>query len=103
MKDKDFFLPADLEHIKKEKAKAQKLKKSAWWSQQVKKEKCCYCGKKTPQKDLTMEHLTPLVRGGRTIKTNVAPACKKCNFSKKHKTLVEIRLENLKKGSKLPF
>ena len=32
-----------------------------------------------------MDHVVPLVRGGRSTKGNVVPACKECNTTKKYK------------------
>jgi len=43
--------------------------------------RCVYCGKKVPR--LTMDHLTPLFKGGSHTKSNVVPACTPCN-SRKH-------------------
>lgn len=88
----ELFMPADTEHIKKEREKAKTLKKTDWWQNKLKAGKCHYCGKNFPKNALSMEHLTPLVRWGKTIKNNVVTACKKCNREKSHKTLVEIRL-----------
>jgi 5-methylcytosine-specific restriction endonuclease McrA len=31
-----------------------------------------------------MDHVIPLVRGGRTLKTNVVPSCAECNAKKKY-------------------
>ena len=31
-----------------------------------------------------MDHLIPIVRGGRSVKENLVPACKDCNSKKKH-------------------
>jgi hypothetical protein len=31
-----------------------------------------------------MDHVVPLVRGGRSIKNNIVPACKECNNRKKY-------------------
>jgi hypothetical protein len=45
--------------------------------------KCCYCDRSGP---MTIEHLTALSRGGRNAAGNIAPACLKCNLTKKHKT-----------------
>lgn len=41
--------------------------------------RCAYCGKK---KKLTMDHVVPLIRGGRHDKTNIVPACVNCNAQK---------------------
>jgi len=34
-------------------------------------------------KALTMDHIVPIARGGRSTKSNVVPACKTCNNAKK--------------------
>jgi 5-methylcytosine-specific restriction endonuclease McrA len=44
---------------------------------------CYYCGKKFRPIDLTMDHLVPLSRGGRSVKNNLVTACRECNASKK--------------------
>ena len=48
-------------------------------------DRCCYCGAK---EGLSLDHLTPISRGGRTTLGNVAVACRRCN-SRKHKLSVE--------------
>ena len=85
-------MPADAEHIKRERQKARELKKTLWWRNKLSKKECYYCGNKFDVDNLSMDHLVPVVRGGRSTKSNVVVSCKKCNFDKKHKTLVEIRL-----------
>ena len=35
-------------------------------------------------KELTMDHIVPLARGGKSTKGNVVPACKACNNAKQH-------------------
>lgn len=44
---------------------------------------CAYCGG-TPRKGqrLTRDHLEPVSVGGRTIQSNIVPACSSCNSSK---------------------
>lgn len=44
---------------------------------------CAYCGG-TPRKGqrLTRDHLEPISAGGRTIQSNIVPACASCNSSK---------------------
>jgi len=44
------------------------------------KHRCIYCGIK-PRK-LTMDHLTPISKGGSHTVSNIVPACKECNFKK---------------------
>lgn len=50
--------------------------------------RCAYC--QASDTRLTIEHLTPLSRGGRHTASNVVPACKSCNSSKGPKTLFEF-------------
>lgn len=85
-------MPENSSHIKREREQAQKLKKTRWWHQKVQKGVCYYCEKTFSPKDLTMDHLTPLIRGGKTGKNNVVVACKNCNSEKSFKTLVELKL-----------
>lgn len=48
---------------------------------------CKYCGS---TKDITIEHATPLIRGGAHDKSNLVPACFSCNSSKQAKTSEEF-------------
>jgi 5-methylcytosine-specific restriction endonuclease McrA len=47
---------------------------------------CQYCGSR---RDLTMDHVVPRSRGGRTNWTNVVTACAPCNRRKGNKTVEE--------------
>lgn len=69
--------------IRRERAKARELRKSRWWQQKTASGKCFYCHKKFKFKELTMDHLVPLARGGQSTKDNLVPCCKKCNTKKK--------------------
>lgn len=76
--------------IRRERAKARELRQSQWWKRKRAKGVCHYCGKAFPPSELTMDHLVPLVRGGRSNKGNLVPACKDCNSAKKHKLAFEM-------------
>lgn len=78
----DFDAPDDAE-IRTEKAKAREMRKSRWWQQKTAAGLCHYCGGKFRFQDLTMDHLVPLARGGRSTKENLVPSCKTCNNLKK--------------------
>ncbi len=80
----DFFIPADDAHIKREKAKAREMRDSQWWKRKRSSGICYYCGKSFKPSELTMDHLVPLVRGGRSVQGNLVPACKECNSKKKY-------------------
>lgn len=62
--------------------------KPSEWLETVKafKYSCAYCGDKT---NLTMDHVVPISRGGKTTIDNVVPACVSCNSSKQAKDVVE--------------
>lgn len=79
-----FLVPVDDDQIRAERAKARELRRSAWWKQKRSSGRCHYCGQNVGAQALTMDHKVPIIRGGRTTKGNVVPACKPCNDSKKH-------------------
>ncbi|MEJ2038352.1 MAG: HNH endonuclease [Desulfosarcinaceae bacterium] len=78
--------------IKAEKRKARELRATQWWKRRCAKGLCHYCGKPTPPSELTMDHIVPLSRGGKTTKSNVAPCCKTCNNTKKQLLPMEWEL-----------
>jgi 5-methylcytosine-specific restriction enzyme A len=84
-----FSFVADEADIKREKEKARELRSSQWWKRQVAKGVCHYCGDRFSAKELTMDHIVPVSKGGKTTKGNVVPCCKTCNTEKKSKLLME--------------
>ena len=82
--DDDFFnFGVDDAFIKAERNKARGLRKTRWWQQKTASGICHYCGRKVGIKNLTMDHVIPLSRGGRSTKGNIVPCCKECNTAKK--------------------
>ena len=56
---------------------------------------CYYCG--TPEAN-TVDHVTPLSRGGTDSPTNLVACCKRCNYRKGEKTGEEfIRKQQMKR------
>jgi len=51
---------------------------------------CQYCGKSGSVKDLTIDHVIPVSRGGRNTWENVVAACSPCNSKKGSKLLAEM-------------
>ncbi len=87
---------SDPKRIRKEREKAQKLKKSQWWRDQLNRGLCHYCGKKFAPKDLTMDHVVPIARGGESSKGNIVPSCRDCNQKKKLQIPAEELLNRIK-------
>lgn len=71
------------DELRREKQKARDLRASQWWKRRCAKGICYYCGRGFSPKLLTMDHIVPLSRGGKSTKGNVAPCCKECNTAKK--------------------
>jgi 5-methylcytosine-specific restriction protein A len=92
-----FDPPIDESQIGREKQKARKLRQSAWWRRKISKGICYYCGRSVDTRELTMDHIVPLTRGGKSTKGNLVPACKDCNNKKKYLLPIEWEeyLENL--------
>ncbi len=91
-----FFTPATEAHKKKEKAKARELRSSAWWKGQLGRGVCYHCEQNFKTSDLTMDHLIPIARGGKSDKKNCVPSCKECNTKKGYKTRAELAMDDLK-------
>ncbi|MEW5804201.1 MAG: HNH endonuclease [bacterium] len=89
-------------HIAREKAKARELRKSQWWKNKIAAGLCAYCHKRFPSQELTMDHIVPLARGGRSTKGNVVPSCKRCNIEKKYYTRAEMIMDELNDTSPEP-
>jgi 5-methylcytosine-specific restriction protein A len=87
------FIAADPEHVSRERAKARELRASQWWRNQLGTGICFYCQKKFSKADLTMDHRIPVVRGGKSTKSNVVVSCKPCNSEKKYLTPVEMTMQ----------
>ena len=87
------------EDIKKEKAKARELRNSQWWKNKLSSGVCYYCGKKFKPSELTMDHIVPIIRGGKSAKGNVVPCCKECNNKRKYMLPMEWQeyMESLNK------
>ncbi len=72
----------DDDTLRREKARARELRQTAWWRRRVASGLCHYCRRVVGAKALTLDHVVPLVRGGRSIRANMVPACKACNTKK---------------------
>jgi len=77
------------QEIRREKDKARQLRKSVWWMRKTREGICYYCNRKVDRNELTMDHVVPISRGGKSKKGNIVPACKDCNNKKKQLLPVE--------------
>lgn len=96
-----FAYDLDDTDIRRERDKARELRQSQWWKRKLAKGECHYCAKKTPPGELTMDHVVPLARGGRSTRGNLAVACKECNTRKKQMLPTEwvLYLEKIREKS----
>jgi len=83
MIDMEYYFSQDDAVLKKEKQKARELRNSQWWKRKRSQGICYYCHESFPPKTLTMDHIVPMARGGKSVKSNVVPCCKMCNSKKK--------------------
>lgn len=86
---------ADPAHVKRERAKARELRASPWWRTKIAEGVCHYCGKKVGASALTMDHVIPVARGGKSTRANCVPCCKDCNNKKRALTPAEQILSKL--------
>ena len=70
------------------------------WRSQIDKGICYYCHGKFPPEELSMDHIVPVARGGRSVRGNVVPCCKECNNRKKYLTPAEIIMEQMEREEK---
>src|SRR5262245_23744624 len=83
------YLPIEPEVLRRERARARELRQSAWWKRRIAAGVCAYCRRSVGHRRLTMDHVLPLGRGGRSTRGNVVPACKDCNTRKQSLVPVE--------------
>lgn len=79
-----FLVNVSEEEIRHERQKARLLRAGQWWKRKRAAGICHHCGEKFAPRDLTMDHLIPIIRGGKSTKGNLVPSCKKCNYERKY-------------------
>jgi len=53
--------------------------------------RCQYCGTDLVNRDITMDHVVPVARGGKTIWENIVASCGPCNHSKGDKIIKPMK------------
>ncbi|MDH3443507.1 MAG: HNH endonuclease [Deltaproteobacteria bacterium] len=85
MESTSFLVEVSEEHVRRERRKARDLRGSQWWKRKRAAGICYHCEEKFPPKDLTMDHLVPVIRGGKSTKGNLVPSCRSCNAGRKYR------------------
>lgn len=88
-------LNPDPAHVKRERERARELRRTGWWREKLEKGVCHYCGKNVGKENITLDHVVPVSRGGRSTRGNCVPCCKECNNEKKSYTPAEQILAKL--------
>ena len=93
-----FIIEVSEQEIKREREKARELRASQWWKNRLAKGVCHWCGGTFPPDELSMDHIVPVIRGGKSTRGNVVSACKECNNRKEHLLPIEwdAYLKNVK-------
>ena len=79
-----FLVEVSEQEIRRERQKARELRASQWWKRKRASGACHHCGGKFVPGDLTMDHLVPIIRGGKSTKGNIVASCKACNSARKY-------------------
>jgi len=85
----------DEAHIRRERNKARELRKTPYFQELFRRGECYYCHGRFPPDELTLDHIVPVARGGRSTRGNLVVCCRKCNQEKKFLTPVEMILRQL--------
>jgi len=85
----------DPAHAARERARARELRRSEWWRRRIASGRCHYCGRVVAPAALTMDHVVPVARGGRSTRGNLVPSCRACNQAKRALTPAERILDEL--------
>src|SRR5262245_1125098 len=78
------FVPgATSEDVRREKARARALRQTNWWRRRVSAGRGHSCDRQVGRAALTMDHIVPIIRGGRSVRANLVPCCSECNRKKR--------------------
>ena len=93
----DEELEAELKKIRSERAKKAYIPDSTR-KDLLSDAKCTYCGSK---KNLQLDHIVPIVKGGTSTKSNLQVLCKKCNVRKSGNRTMKTSYGTLHVGKKI--
>src|SRR2546425_9977428 len=75
----EFYAPIDPDVLRRERARARELRDTGWWKRKLSTGICYYCRRRVGTRALTMDHIVPLGRGGRSVRGQVVPPRKGCH------------------------
>jgi len=84
-----FYAPINPVELARQRTKARALRQTQWWKRRISAGVCYYCRRAVGARDLTMDHIVPLGRGGKSVRGNVVACCRECNRRKKAMVPVE--------------
>jgi 5-methylcytosine-specific restriction endonuclease McrA len=93
METAPFLVEISEEAIRRERRKARELRGTQWWKRKRAAGICHHCGGRFPAQALTMDHLVPIIRGGKSTRGNVVASCKACNVGRKYRLPFEEQAE----------
>ncbi len=93
MSDQWIEVTADEKFIRRERARARELRSTPYFQELLRQGICHYCHRKFPREELTLDHIVPVSRGGRSTRGNLVVCCRKCNQDKGLLTPAERLLE----------
>ena len=64
--------------------------------------RCVWCGAEPWRRDLTLEHVLPRSRGGRTEDENLVVACRRCNRARRSRPVVAYLRELIQAPDREP-
>lgn len=82
MSDRWVEVTADEKFIRRERAKARELRNTPYFQELLRRGVCHYCGGTFSRDELTLDHIVPVARGGRSTRGNLVVCCRKCNQEK---------------------
>ncbi|HVT03228.1 MAG TPA: HNH endonuclease [Thermoanaerobaculia bacterium] len=90
---RNIFIPDVIQLLRFDKMPRQEVKFSRGNIYLRDHNRCQYCGKKFSSSELSLDHVIPISRGGKSTWENVVCACLPCNVKKGNKLLPECNIQ----------
>ena len=73
MESAPFLVEVSEEQVRRERQKARDLRASQWWKRKRATGLCYHCGVRFAPRELTMDHLIPIIAAANSTKGNLVP------------------------------